>query len=256
MSAIPVEDLSPAKGKLYVELAASPEDIRASQALRYQVFAEELGARLDGEEPGLDSDRFDAHCQHMLVRERDSGRIVASTRLLTDALARQAGGFYSQSEFEMDAVLALPGRRLEIGRTCVDPHFRQGAAIAVLWSGLAAFVNLHSIDYLFGCASIELRDGGVRAHAIMDRVRQHAMTAPPLRVSPLLTLPTAEAYDPKTVSAPFPPLLKAYFRLGARAAGEPCFDPDFNVADVFVLVDVCRIDATYSRHFLERSLRD
>jgi putative hemolysin len=243
------------KSGLYVELASTPAEVRASQQLRYRVFADEMGARLQSSAPGFDHDRYDPYCQHLLVRERDSGRIVATTRLLVDEQAARAGGFYSQSEFAMDAVLALPGRRLEIGRTCVDPGYRQGAAIAVLWSGLAAFVNLHQIDYLFGCASIELDDGGVRAHAIMDRIRQQAMTDPALRVTPRHPVPDAPAYDPNTVKAPLPPLLKAYFRLGAQAAGEPCYDPDFNVADVFVLVDVDRIDATYSRHFLERSLR-
>jgi putative hemolysin len=255
MSALLQPTTATDKGGLYVELASTAEEVRASQRLRYRVFADEMGARLDSAAAGIDQDRYDPYCQHLLVRERGSGRIVATTRLLGDQQAALAGGFYSQGEFEMAAVLALPGRRLEIGRTCVDPGYRQGAAIAVLWSGLAAYVNLQQIDYLFGCASIELDDGGVRAHAIMDRIRRQAMTDPALRVAPRRPVPAAPAWDPDTVRAPLPPLLKAYFRLGAQAAGEPCYDPDFNVADVFVLVDVDRIDATYSRHFLERSLR-
>lgn len=255
MSALLQSAVAPEKSGLYVELASTAEDVLASQQLRYRVFAEEMGARLHSATAGIDEDRFDAYCQHLLVRERDSGRIVATTRLLVDEQARRAGGFYSQSEFAMETILALPGRRLEVGRTCVDPGYRQGAAIAVLWSGLAAFVSLHHIDYLFGCASIGLEDGGVRAHAIMDRVRQQAMTDPTVRVVPRHALPAAPAYEPDRVKAPLPPLLKAYFRLGAQAAGEPCLDEDFNVADVFVLVDVDRIDAGYSRHFLGRTVR-
>ena len=256
MSALLQPELVPETGRLYIELAVTPAEVRDSQRLRYQVFAEEQGAHLEGAADGLDQDAYDPYCQHLLVRDRATGRVVATTRLLLDEQAARAGGFYSQSEFAMDKLLALPGRRLEVGRTCVDPHYRQGGAIAVLWSGLAAFVQLHQVDYLFGCASIALDDGGVHAHAIMDRIRQHAMTDPRLRVTPRRAVPRPPSYDDTTIKAALPPLLKAYFRLGAQAAGEPCHDPAFNVADVLVLVDVDRIDTAYSRHFLQRAARD
>jgi len=239
-------------GRFYVDLATTPEDVRESQQLRYRIFAEELGANLSGAEDGMDRDRFDAHCQHLLVRDVETGHIVASTRLLTDDAAHRAGGFYSATEFDMEPILALDGRKLEVGRTCVDPSFRQGAAIAVLWSGLAGFIQLQGIDYLFGCASIKLDDQGVRATAIMNRLRQHAFATPEHRVEPRLPLPPVTVAD-DSITAPLPPLLKAYVRLGARACGEACWDPDFNVADVFMLLDVDELDPSYSRHFMDRA---
>jgi putative hemolysin len=254
MSAVP--QLAPTRSKLYVELARDAEEVRESQRLRYRVFAEEMGARLKGDEGGLDIDRFDAHCQHLLVRESASGRVVGSTRLLTDQGAAAAGAFYSEGEFDIRPVLALAGRRLEVGRTCIAPEYRQGAAIAVLWSGLAGFIHLHHIDYLFGCASIELDDGGVRAGAIMQRLRQHAMAQEQLQVQPRLPLPEADLPVEENLTAPMPPLLKAYVRLGARACGEPCWDPDFKVADVLMLLDVDELNPAYSRHFLDRAARD
>ena len=243
------------KSRLYVELATTIDDIRASQALRYRVFAGELGAAIDGGTAGCDQDHFDPYCQHLLVRESTTGRVIGSTRLLLDDRAEKAGGFYSESEFELDAVKALPGRRLEVGRTCIDPGYRQGAAIAVLWSGLAEFVKANRVDMLFGCASIEMDDGGILAQAIMNRVRQHAMTPADCRAVPKLPLPPLAAGSEDIVSAPLPPLLKAYFRLGARACGEPCFDPAFNCADILVLVKVDEIDASYTRHFLDRVMK-
>lgn len=254
MSAIPQR--APERPKLYVELARNHADVREAQQLRYRIFAEELGAQLDAGEAGLDVDGFDAHCEHLLVRESHSHRVVGCTRLLTDAGARAAGGFYSTREFDIGPVLALPGRRLEVGRTCIAPEYRQGAAIAVLWSGLAGFIHLHHIDYLFGCASIELEDGGARAGAIMQRLRQHAMATPQLHVQPHLPLPEAELPAEPNVTAAMPPLLKAYVRLGARACGEPCWDPDFKVADVLMLLNVDELNPAYSRHFLDRAVRD
>jgi putative hemolysin len=50
-----------------------------------------------------------------------------------------------------------------------------------------------------------------------------------------------------------PPLLKAYFSLGAKACGEPYWDRDFNCADVFVLVNVSDLHPRYTRHFLDRA---
>jgi putative hemolysin len=255
MSVVPQLDSRRSGSRLYVELATTIDDIRASQALRYRVFAQELGATVQGADQGFDEDRFDPYCQHLLVRESGSGRVVASTRLLLDRQARKAGGFYSAGEFELAPVLDLPGTRLEIGRTCVDPGYRQGAAIAVLWSGLAEYVKGNQVDMLFGCASVEMDDGGVLAQAIMNRVRQHAMTEVDCRVVPRNPLPALPAGAAETLAAPLPPLLKAYFRLGARACGEPCYDPDFNCADILVLVKVREIDASYTRHFLDRVIK-
>lgn len=237
--------------RLFVELASGEADVRAAQALRYQVFGMEMGARLKGAGEGLDRDELDPYCQHLLVRESGSGRVVGCTRLLTGQAARRFGRFYSEAEFDLGAIPALPGRLLEIGRTCIAPEYRQGAGIAVLWSGLAGFVQLHGIDYLFGCASVPLGEGDVQAAAIMNRLRRQAMAPEGLRVTPRLPL-RSDAVPEEIVDAPLPALLKAYVRLGACACGEPCRDPDFGVADVLMLLDVDRLKPAYSRHFLER----
>lgn len=237
-----------AHSRLAVELAASPEAVIEAQRLRYRVFAEEMGAVVHGHSPGCESDAYDAFCQHLLVRERDTARVVACSRILDAATAAQAGGFYSACEFEMERVAALPGRIMELGRTCVDAEFRNGATIATLWSGLARHIVEHGYDYLFGCASISLRDGGLQAAAIMHRLRGRFMADAACRVAPRLALPAVHADT--AVLPKMPPLLKAYLSLGARICGEPCWDPDFGVADVFILVDTSALSARYVRHFM------
>lgn len=67
---------------LVVEIARTPEDVFAAQRLRHEVFAVEMGARVVGHESGLDLDRYDPHCTHLLVREGPGGRVVACLRLL------------------------------------------------------------------------------------------------------------------------------------------------------------------------------
>ena len=172
-------------------------------------------------------------------------------RVVRCASAARIGGFYSESEFELDAIKRLDGRLLEVGRTCIAPEFRQGPAIAVLWSGLAGFVQLNGFDYLFGCASVPLGEDDIQAAAIMNRLRRQALAPEDRRVTPLAPLLTTQVAD-DVLDAPLPPLLRAYVRLGAKACGEPCRDPDFGVADVLMLLDIDALSPAYSRHFLDR----
>ena len=235
---------------LYVELAGSRAELREAQALRYRVFTEEFGAQLDGGDEQLDRDLYDDHCHHLLVRDRATGAVIGCTRILTDQEAPNTGGFYSASEFDLSNLHDLPGRVMEVGRTCVHPDYRGGATIAVLWSGVAGFIALHRFDYVIGCVSIGLGDGGVQAQALMQQLRDK-LVEPRYRVRPLLPLPAAQGEEVLRALTP-PPLLKAYLRLGARVAGDACIDPLFNVADLFVLLDVAHMQPRYRRHFIER----
>ncbi|MGH8506609.1 MAG: GNAT family N-acetyltransferase [Stenotrophobium sp.] len=287
MSAIIGNDSKPYSPRLEAAFATTTAEIRETQKLRYRIFAGELGAQIDGGAEGIDHDVFDHYCRHLLVRDTSTGEVVACTRILTGDRAPDAGGFYSESEFDLSMIDGLPGRIMvpergeagaeaaglpasrthsrfarntvsagsrimEIGRTCVHPDYRSGAAITALWSGIAAFITAHRYDYLFGCASIGLEDGGANAHAILANIRNTAMAPDYQRVQPFIPLPAA---DVRTTSKPkMPPLLKAYLNLGAKACGEACWDRAFNCADVFMLLNVSDLNPRYARHFLDRSV--
>lgn len=238
---------------LSTELGATTDAIRESQRLRYQIFAKEQGATLESEAEGLDRDHYDNYCHHLLVREQPGGEIIGSTRILTTANARDAGSFYSENEFDLTTMFPrLQGNAIEIGRTCIRRDYRNGTGIAALWQGLAHFIETHQVDYMFGCASVSMRDGGQQAAAIMQQARQKHLAPTQLQVTPRVRLlPTSAA---EKVS--MPPLLKAYLKLGAWVAGEPCLDPDFNVADVFILLDLNNLDTRYHHHFIQNGTRN
>lgn len=243
-------DLPRQRPRLEVRFANTPEQVLATQKLRYRIFAEELGAQIDGGSEGIDHDEFDPHCRHLMVVEADSDRIVACTRILTDDRAPAAGGFYSAGEFDLAMLDSLPGRVMEIGRTCVDAEYRNGAVIATLWQGIAAFIINEGYDYLFGCASIGLEDGGASAHAILEQIRAKHLAPEAQRVRPYIRL---QAPDVRADEKPrMPPLLKAYLSLGAKACGDAYWDRDFNCADVFMLLNVTDLHPRYARHFLGR----
>jgi putative hemolysin len=233
--------------RLQAERLDGQAALREAQALRYQVFSSEFGAQLQGAEAGLDRDDFDAHCSHIGVRDLDSGELVATTRLLDNLTALRLGRFYSEEEFSLHGLTELDAPILEIGRTCVHPAYRNGATIAVLWGELAEALNQGGYRYLMGCASIPMRDGGIQAKAIMQRLRERYLCTELLHANPKNPLPALEL--PDNVIAETPPLLKAYLRLGAKICGEPCWDPDFQVADVFILLKRDELCPRYARHF-------
>ncbi|MDD5394503.1 MAG: GNAT family N-acetyltransferase [Thiothrix sp.] len=246
------QDLRKPLPLLRVELATTPEDVYASQRLRYEIFAKEQGAHLESAREGIDRDYYDDYCHHLLVRRTDTHEVVGSTRILTTPNARRAGSFYSETEFDLHKLFPqLRGNAIEIGRTCIHPDFRNGAGIGMLWLGLAQFMEMHKVDYMFGCASISMNDGGAQVSAIMNDARLNNLAPETLRVKPLMHLLPAQP----AAKVAMPPLLKAYLKLGAWVAGEPCLDPDFNVADIFILLDVNNLNTRYHRHFVQGSLQ-
>lgn len=242
---------APRSPALSVALAGNEDEIRQCQRLRYQIFAGEMGARLDTDIPEHDTDEFDAYSKHLLVRNTGTGEVVGTTRLITDIDPARDEGYYSATEFDLGNILRLPGRIMEVGRTCIHPYYRTGSTIAVLWQGLARMMVMHDVDYLVGCASIPLDDGGANAAAIMTRLRERHWAPANLRVTPKIPLPPA--ITESLGKAPMPSLLKAYLRIGALICGEAYWDDKFNVADVFILVNREQLDSRYARHFLQNA---
>ncbi len=239
--------------RLKTAITRRPELIEAAQRLRYRVFSEEYGSNLGAEVPGLDADDFDTVCDHLIVTDGDSGELVATTRILHQADIAAVDGFYSAGEFDLAALTQLPGAVAELGRTCVHPDYRNGATISLLWSAVAEYLVAHDVDYLIGCASISMADGGLKAWRIARHLQREYLADDGIRVTPRRELPhlTHTVDDDRPVDVP--PLLKAYMRLGARVCGEPCWDPDFRCADLLVLLEVNNLAARYSRHFLGKA---
>ncbi|WP_410540198.1 GNAT family N-acetyltransferase [Streptomyces sp. KL2] len=238
-----------------VSLARDEADVRAAQRLRYEVFAGELGARLAGPEPGLDTDPFDAYCDHLLVRERATGDVVGTYRLLPPERARVAGRLYAEGEFELDGLLdgaGLRGDLVEAGRSCVHPDHRDGAVIALMWAGIARYLKRSGHNWLGGCCSLPLADGGATAAAVWAAVAERHLAPAEYRVRPRLPWRAGDV-EPAPGAASrtaLPPLLRGYLRLGAKVCGEPAHDPDFGVADLYVLLSLRDTNPRYLRHFL------
>jgi putative hemolysin len=233
---------------IHVSLATCETEVLEAQKLRYRVFADEMGARLSTRTPGVDRDIYDPWCEHLIVRDEDAGRIVGTYRILSPAAARKVGGYYSENEFDLTRLHHLRSRIVEIGRSCIDADYRSGAVIALLWAGLARYMRDHGYEYLVGCASVSMADGGHLAASLYNRLRETHLAPLEYHVFPRCPLPLEQLRT--DLDADAPPLIKGYLRAGAWICGEPAWDPDFNTADLPILMPMSRVEGRYARHFL------
>ncbi|WP_148861906.1 GNAT family N-acetyltransferase [Marinobacter fonticola] len=249
MSAEHARSASPAR-RLKASITRDPATLEAAQRLRYRIFSEEYDSDLGATTPGIDQDDYDAHCDHLVVTDIQTGQLVATSRVLHQRDAEKAGGFYSEGEFDLSSLYQLPGQLAELGRTCVHSDYRAGATISLLWASVAEYLVLENVDYLIGCASISMADGGHKAWRITQQLQQRYMTNKAQRVSPRRALPHLTNATENGQNPDIPPLIRAYMRLGARVCGEPCWDPEFRCADLLVLLEVKKLASRYSRHFM------
>ncbi|MGC2165932.1 MAG: GNAT family N-acyltransferase [Gallionella sp.] len=234
---------------LITSIARGDAELLEAQRLRYKVFAEEMGANLASADEGIDRDMYDQYCEHLLVREATENKVVGTYRILSPAQAELAGGYYSQTEFDLTRLLHLSDRMVELGRSCVHWDYRDGATITQLWGGLAKYMLQNQYEYLIGCASISMADGGHSAASIYRKL--HRLYAAPVEYTVFPRCPLPLHALNQQLDAPIPPLLKGYLRLGAYICGEPAWDPEFNTADLLILLPMSRMSSRYAKHFLK-----
>ena len=242
---------SSSDAKLTVSLASTQEEVREVQRLRYKVFIEAMGLSALANAEGLDSDEFDAYCDHLIVRDTKTLRVVGTYRVMSPHAARRMGRYYSEQEFDLGRLDNLRDRIAEAGRACIDPAYRSGSVIMLLWAGLAAFMRRERCDYLMGCASVSLADGGHNAAALYHALDQNSFSPAEYRVTPHVPFPVYEREAGHV--AQMPPLLKGYLRSGAWVCGDPAWDPDFHSADFFLLLPLSKLDGRYARHYLKEA---
>lgn len=255
-ASLPVVDTAVrAPGKrLQLCWARHQDELRAAQRLRFQVFAQELGARLrppPGTPAGHDADLFDAHCEHLLVREQLEdgalGDVIACYRLLAPAAARRVGALYAETEFDLTRLRAERHRITELGRACVAPWHRSGPALLMLWGGIADYLQREKLELALGCASVDARDGGQRAWALWNQIAPDHLASIDWQVRPRTPLHPARAHP---AAVELPPLLRGYLRANAKLLGAPAYDSDFRSADFPLLLRLSEMPTSYRRRFL------
>jgi putative hemolysin len=236
---------------IQVSWAQHQDEVREAQRLRYSVFATELGARLPKTIEGHDIDLFDDYCEHLLVRDTATGQVIGTYRVLTPVQAKRAGSTYSDTEFDLTRLRGMRNRMVELGRSCVHVDHRHGGVIMALWGALFEFMDRNRLDTMIGCASIPMLHNGVVtgdvAASIWHQLRQTHLADIQFHVRPRLALPVEQLDHHLSIEPPA--LIKGYLRLGAKVLGAPAWDPDFNTADLPMMMRTADLPARYKKHF-------
>lgn len=238
----------PKRPAFQITWASTPNEIKEAQRLRYKVFAEEMGANLAQNSEGLDVDEFDAYCDHLLIRDQETLKVVGTYRVLPPHKAQEIGRLYSDSEFDLTRLNHLRPKMVELGRSCVHADYRSGAVIMALWSGLAQYMQKHHYEIMLGCASIPMADGGHFAASLYNSLSEEQMAPTENHAFPRLPLPLDKLNGGLDVEPP--PLIKGYLKLGAKICSAPAWDPDFNTADLLTMLRLSEINPRYAKHFL------
>ena len=261
-------------GRYRLRLAETAEDRDAACRLRFKVFNIELGEGLESSyRTGLDTDRFDPICEHLLVEdkleENPARRIVGTYRMQSGITAGRNLGYYSEQEFSFAAYEPLRAGILELGRASIDRDHRTPEVLTLLWRGIAQYASCMGLRYLIGCSSLNSKDPaeGWQAYRQLEQywvspefettptaayacpIEQEGRQAQP---SPCQTdrwlpepLPT-----PGPTQVKVPRLLKTYLAIGARIGAPPAWDREFGTIDFLTLLDLKMLSASARNRFL------
>lgn len=238
--------MSKPETQFHVSFAQSPEDIRAAQRLRYEVFVLELGGLgpFVDHAAQIEADPFDAHADHLILRDKTlpaNSQVIGVCRIMNSAQATASNGFSCDAEYDLTALQTSGLRLLEMGRSCIHPDYRGSMALFHIWQALAAHVIANKIDILFGVASFHGTDVTKHAQGLTLLLREHQS---PFSVPSRVPVPIPDVpLDRKTALREIPALIKAYLRLGGAVGQGAFIDRDFNTTDVCMVLEVSKMSA-------------
>jgi putative hemolysin len=224
-------------------------EVSEAQKLRHEVLGADFPGLAAPSTPGLDIDHFDEFAAHLLVREKRSGAVVGTYRMISPDAARKAGGLYSESLFDLSGLDPIRARVLEIGRAAVHRDHRNGAVINLLWRGITAYAAQTRCTHVAGSPSIPLTDGGSTAAGMWDELNRSRLAPADLRVVP--HTPWNADGIPRPARVTVPPIVRAYLRAGGKICGPPALDTVLSSADFFMLLDMSALPPRYTRRYLE-----
>jgi putative hemolysin len=236
-------------GRYAFWIAASAEEVAEAQVLRNRCFPVPEGA--PPREGGRESDAFDMQCQHGLVRETATGRLVACFRLLILKDGSEVGQSYSAQFYDLERLHSYVGPIAELGRFCIDPDVKDPDVLRLAWAALARIVDEERVGLLFGCTSFHGTSPAAYGNAF--GLLANKSLAPdcwrPLRRAPEVADLSRRggAFDPKLALTQLPPLLRSYVAMGGWVSDHAVIDRSLGTLHVFTGLEIARIPPARKR---------
>ena len=232
-----------------IRTAYKTKDFYRIFKLRYQCF---LGEGAEGLPYHLDVDEYDTHCDHIIIQEKSTKKIIGTYRVLCSLYTDK---YYSESEFEMGEFLKLPGIKLELGRACIHPKYRNGQTINLLWKGISNYIQLTNSRYLFGCSSVDTTDPH-KAVQFINYLKSKDLWSDEYSIRPygrfdtnLQKIKDVPILEKEELATLMPPLLRTYISAGAKVYGIPALDLDFSCMDFFTIMDLRKLNPLFKKRY-------
>ncbi|TMV06496.1 GNAT family N-acetyltransferase [Ruegeria sediminis] len=231
------------KGRYRARLARTDQDVQAAQVLRTVTFGT----------TGIDHDRFDGICSHVLIEDmRTDGQVVCCFRMLTMAGGSDIQRSYSAQYYDLSALEGFGGPMVEMGRFCVHPDRSDPDILRIAWGAMTAFVDRNGIEMLFGCSSF----AGTETEQYLDAfamLKQRHLA--PKRWLPRVKAPDVFRFaarlrrrpDAKKAMLRMPPLLKTYLLMGGWVSDHAVVDRHLNTLHVFTGLEIGSIPPARKR---------
>ena len=240
-------------GKYTVRLAKNRLEIESALRLRFQVFNIELGEGLEESFVSkMDEDKYDQHCDHLIVIENSISKVIGTYRVQDNESAEIGEGFYTANEFNIHSFPKLIlNDAFELGRACIDREQRNGRVLFLLWRGLAKYMILSDKRFLFGCCSItsqnssegrayykHLQNNDFMHHKYLVAVKENYLC-------------DSEELQVFTDTIKLPQLFRIYLDIGCKVCSPPALDRQFKTIDFLILLDLETISEQTRALFLK-----
>lgn len=243
----------------YIKTADSLDEIIQVLSLRFDVFFREFSTnKVTFTLFPYDIDTYDFLCDHLIVKDKFTNKVVACYRLLLDSGKKNAEKFYSESEFCLNDFLIVPGKKLELGRACVHKDYRNGVVISLLWRGLLDYAKKSSTKYMFGCSSLNRKDFHKLPHILewlktnnsfINDFELEACSKYALKNHPEINLNFQLGDDEKISAKALGSLMHMYIMAGAKIGRPLAYDSEMDCLDFFTVIDLDRMPSSFERRF-------
>ncbi|MFZ3230592.1 MAG: GNAT family N-acyltransferase [Pseudobdellovibrio sp.] len=242
-------------GSYLLKTAQTIEELKSAFSLRHQVF---FDSTIDGRGRRYDIDQFDALCDHLIIVEKTTKKVVGTYRMNNSNTEKN---FYSSTEFNLQKIIESNKKCVELGRACIDQNHRKGTVISLLWRGIYTYMKNLNADILFGCSSIK-KINSRQAALVLRYFENNNMIDSVYKTNPLYTfkVPMLEEFmdhyknelsEDQNAEAQtlIPALLRSYLKYGALVTGEPAWDNDMSCVDFLTVMRVENLSAQIEKKF-------
>ncbi|MBU6960228.1 GNAT family N-acetyltransferase [Pseudomonas sp. CVAP len=218
------------QGSILVKLATTKQEKEQAYQLRYEIFSKKdiFSIPETNHSTHMESDIYDTTCEHLIALDKSTGLVVGTLRFQTAHTAVNAHGFFADNEYDTQALRTSKKTIIEIGRLCINEHYKAHNIFLLFWKSLTTFINTHFTApvYIIGLCSVPYTNHHEIStiHYLLQSkstFNDFAMDAFPERrflINPR-GISTEDAHH-----LTLPKLLRVYLSAGAQLLGMPAQD--------------------------------